>query len=771
MKKNNFIAAVTLFLTVISLSAQMKISVDADSYEQEFTGTGGSCGLYIGHYLSMTQANRLEASRMLYEDLKLTSIKNYDGKYPADNSAGYDKIATAITNAKIYNPNVEVVICVNNLPDVLEVSKGEYDPSIPNIFDLIADYYFKVCEAYHVRGHSVDVLELVNERGYGDGKVTELYDQAATKFKALINDGSHNTNNVPMPLIMGPATWSAASPPTFINGWKASRPNAWANVDIVSTHGYNKSKESNYQATFDISEGKPFYQSEQTGRIQVDEANGVDVIGEQFPDREYAPNFVTNASIAKHMIDFFNGGGNKFFAFLTNTQRYDHNAGLLGTPWGKTPGPTNIYYGFKHLSATHALGSKRVNRDLTNINTNYFKTVSFRKEGEDVVYVHILNMYDSNKQVELDFKTDGIKSIQIIKTDEFLDFQEVKNETLSTPLASYFINTTPYSVTTAVVTLEGTSSTFLQPQSITFNAISDMVDSSPDFNLNATASSGLPVTYQILDGPATITGSTLSLNGIGIVRIRATQAGDNIYGEALPVEQSFYVRPPLSENIALNKPVTASSQKNSFAPSNAVDGTLIGNSSRWVSADNATFTSSNPQWIEIDLEADYDVKALGLYTGYSGYKNPIYNFKFQIWDESTTDWNNAFDAIDQINNQNPIYLKDFPAVTTNKVRLTVEDAPKDFNIQLYEIQVFGELANTASVKDAGLKKFGVFPNPTNDILHLKNISQEVTATITDIRGIVIKKLRAKDYIDISSLKPALYFLSIKDYKTEKFIKN
>jgi hypothetical protein len=78
-------------------------------------------------------------------------------------------------------------------------------------------------------------------------------------------------------------------------------------------------------------------------------------------------------------------------------------------------------------------------------------------------------------------------------------------------------------------------------QTITFNAIQDKTYGSPTVTLSATASSGLPVTYTIVSGPATISGNDLFITGAGTIKVRATQAGDNFYNAAVAVENSFNV--------------------------------------------------------------------------------------------------------------------------------------------------------------------------------------------------------------------------------------
>ncbi len=72
-------------------------------------------------------------------------------------------------------------------------------------------------------------------------------------------------------------------------------------------------------------------------------------------------------------------------------------------------------------------------------------------------------------------------------------------------------------------------------QIITFDPIPFKGTNSPDFDVIATSNSGLPVTFEIVSGPATVNGNTISLTGTpGIVEVKALQVGDsNFY----PTEQ------------------------------------------------------------------------------------------------------------------------------------------------------------------------------------------------------------------------------------------
>src|SRR5260221_6071659 len=64
--------------------------------------------------------------------------------------------------------------------------------------------------------------------------------------------------------------------------------------------------------------------------------------------------------------------------------------------------------------------------------------------------------------------------------------------------------------------------------------------------VSATASSGLPVSFSVVSGPASVSvisnqSSVISLSGAGVVTVRASQAGDTNWNGATPVDQSFIV--------------------------------------------------------------------------------------------------------------------------------------------------------------------------------------------------------------------------------------
>src|SRR5207249_2690205 len=53
----------------------------------------------------------------------------------------------------------------------------------------------------------------------------------------------------------------------------------------------------------------------------------------------------------------------------------------------------------------------------------------------------------------------------------------------------------------------------------------------------------LPVSFDNDSGPATLSGSTLTITGAGMVTVRASQSGDASWNPAVPVDRSFAVAP------------------------------------------------------------------------------------------------------------------------------------------------------------------------------------------------------------------------------------
>ncbi|MDB6092492.1 MAG: type sorting protein [Verrucomicrobia bacterium] len=110
-------------------------------------------------------------------------------------------------------------------------------------------------------------------------------------------------------------------------------------------------------------------------------------------------------------------------------------------------------------------------------------------------------------------------------------------------------------------------------QTITFPPIASHVFGDAPFTIGATASSGLPVTFAILSGPASISGNTVTITGAGSVTVQAAQAGNASFS-AVTANQSVAVAPATASVVLSNltaafdgsaKPATATTAPSGLA--------------------------------------------------------------------------------------------------------------------------------------------------------------------------------------------------------------
>ena len=80
-----------------------------------------------------------------------------------------------------------------------------------------------------------------------------------------------------------------------------------------------------------------------------------------------------------------------------------------------------------------------------------------------------------------------------------------------------------------------------QAQTIAFNSLAPVTYGAAPITLSATATSGLPVTFTIKSGPATLNGNVLTATGAGSVVVAADQAGNALWQAATEVTQTLTV--------------------------------------------------------------------------------------------------------------------------------------------------------------------------------------------------------------------------------------
>jgi len=80
-------------------------------------------------------------------------------------------------------------------------------------------------------------------------------------------------------------------------------------------------------------------------------------------------------------------------------------------------------------------------------------------------------------------------------------------------------------------------------QTITFAPTTPVTYTTTPITLTASTTSGLAVTFTLVSGPATLSGSTLTITGLGTVVVSASQSGSANYTAAPTVTQSIVINP------------------------------------------------------------------------------------------------------------------------------------------------------------------------------------------------------------------------------------
>ena len=92
-------------------------------------------------------------------------------------------------------------------------------------------------------------------------------------------------------------------------------------------------------------------------------------------------------------------------------------------------------------------------------------------------------------------------------------------------------------------------------QTINFGPLAGQTYGVVPITLSSTDTSGLPVSYTVISGPATLSGSVLTVTGAGNVEVEASQPGNVYYSPATPVDESFTVSSRPADRHANRGPV------------------------------------------------------------------------------------------------------------------------------------------------------------------------------------------------------------------------
>jgi hypothetical protein len=108
-------------------------------------------------------------------------------------------------------------------------------------------------------------------------------------------------------------------------------------------------------------------------------------------------------------------------------------------------------------------------------------------------------------------------------------------------------------------------------QAITFPSIPGKTYGDPDFNVSATASSGLVVSFSA-SGNCTVSGSTVHITGAGSCTVTASQAGLDVYNIATTAPKPWYPAPAVTQTFSIARATPAITWNN---PADIVLGTVL----------------------------------------------------------------------------------------------------------------------------------------------------------------------------------------------------
>lgn len=444
------------------------ITLNSDSYLQEFSGAGVSIGLYLGHHYSMSAPSQDLAIKLLTQDCNMQYFQDYIEIYPADDPDYFDRRANYIKAGKVYQPDLKFSLVGNKFPkDLMRdiVVNGEtlkaLNTTDPLIYDKVANWWYKMTEGFYQRGVATDILNVVNEpdldrpfrkNHYGlDGNTKEavarVFKYAVPKYKAMLANPAINTLNMKTPLVMGPSTISPAGCLDYINFFKTQHPDVWAGIDIVATHQYiNGANGSQFQSIKTAAAGKPVYQSE-THALMGDALN--------FKDIFISKDLQAALSLANLFTTAVNNGVNSWWYFENNYPNVEvHPGGLLSIPFSApVPTPYKHYYAFKQLTSSQPAFSNVLNC-LTESKPNT-QMIAFRKKGQDIIFANYSNYNQAPMNIAVSVKGGGvtrkITGYSLTTTSEVDNAALLKDTTFATPKDGVVIYTKGLSVNTLKV--------------------------------------------------------------------------------------------------------------------------------------------------------------------------------------------------------------------------------------------------------------------------------------------------------------------------------
>jgi peptidoglycan/xylan/chitin deacetylase (PgdA/CDA1 family) len=337
-------------------------------------------------------------------------------------------------------------------------------------------------------------------------------------------------------------------------------------------------------------------------------------------------------------------------------------------------------------------------------------------------------------------------------------------------------------------------------QTISFPVIPNKTYTSPSFRITATASSGLPVSFSILSGPATLSKDTVKITGVGTVVVRASQAGNATYDPAPNVDNSFTVGqasqsivfPVIPNKQLTDPPFTINASASSGLPItfSIVSGpaTISGNTVTLTKvAGTVTVKAAqagNTNYLAASATRSFTVGKLTQTINFPQIPDhEALDDPFQLHATASSGLPVTFEILygpADIEGDNYVYLWEYAGQVG--VRATQagnsQYAAVHVDQSFYEYVGSQRLAADSSsllAKTSQMEQYSVYPNPAHDILKIKFDKSEKIENYTfslqsgagekiDDTAFTPDKVSNEVAVDIRLLAPGIYYLFIFDGK-------
>ncbi len=317
-------------------------------------------------------------------------------------------------------------------------------------------------------------------------------------------------------------------------------------------------------------------------------------------------------------------------------------------------------------------------------------------------------------------------------------------------------------------------------QTITFGTLDTVVVDGPDFNLNATASSGLAITYTSSDpSVATITGNTVTIISIGTTTITASQTGDSNWNPANDVQQVLTVVEgcPLADLPIDNFQIQTSSETCADKNNGNILINTVANLDYVATVNNETYNFTSRLLITDLAPGKYPVCIR-----INGFANCEQCFEMEIdeapiLDGKTTVSNGA--------NNKQVFVEIETGTAPFTVMLNDQFVGEyDSNSFLVNAQNGDKIEVTSSVACEGklsttinpFDQMSVFPNPTKANVTMalpKFESSSVTVSIHNTLGTMVSSkvynvVGSRVQLPMENLPAGIYFVTVEDGISQTF---